>query len=198
MAYQSVEGWSSKGASASDGAKYSGYSGSGTYGTSHVKVGARDPTRNQEMVGAQVRAHSQEMVELLATWGVHRWWHLNVSDGSRRDKTILHMLYILNGLLYIVMEGLEVVDFLLDMFFFEKVKALGSFDIPWLALVPWLTLVGGDSEELDRMELELEDEIFENPSKVLESESGFDIVDDESNRNSSVEVTNDTDTFVEL
>ncbi|GJV22196.1 hypothetical protein Tco_1371216 [Tanacetum coccineum] len=32
MAYQSVEGWSSKGASASDGAKYSGYSGSGDGG----------------------------------------------------------------------------------------------------------------------------------------------------------------------
>ncbi|GJR72331.1 hypothetical protein Tco_0084696 [Tanacetum coccineum] len=149
MAYQSVEGWSSKGASASDGAKYSGYSGSGTYGTSHVKVGARDPTRNQEMVGAQVRAHSQEMVELLATWGVHRWRHLNVGDGSRRDETILHMLCILNGLLYIVMEGLEIVDFLLNTFSFEKVKALGAKGVvkgSKLGVV-WMMLCGGIKSE---------------------------------------------------
>nr|GEU84063.1 hypothetical protein [Tanacetum cinerariifolium] len=39
---------------------------------------------------------------------------------------------------------------------------------------------------------------FKNLSKVLESESGFDIVDDESNANSFVEVTNNTDAFVEL
>nr|GEW98864.1 hypothetical protein CTI12_AA149020 [Tanacetum cinerariifolium] len=92
--------------------------------------------------------------------------HLNVSDGSRRDETILHMLCILNGLLYILME--------------DKVKVLGarsvvkalSLGVVLMMLcgeikrarvvsrvvvmivllmlrVHWLTLVGGDSEELE-------------------------------------------------
>ncbi|GJV45368.1 hypothetical protein Tco_1429904 [Tanacetum coccineum] len=73
------------------------------------------------------------------------WRHLNVGDGSRRDETILHMLCILNGLLYIVMEGLEIVDFLLNTFSFEKVKALGAKGVvkgSKLGVV-WMMLCGG-------------------------------------------------------
>ncbi|GJY76071.1 hypothetical protein Tco_0481187 [Tanacetum coccineum] len=39
---------------------------------------------------------------------------------------------------------------------------------------------------------------FENLSKVFESESGFNIVDDESNGESSIEVLNEANTFVKL
>ncbi|GKC08049.1 hypothetical protein Tco_0999659 [Tanacetum coccineum] len=66
-------------------------------------------------------------------------------DGSMKDETILHMLCILNGLLYIVMEGLEIVDFLLNTFFFEKVKALGAKGVvkgSRLGVV-WMMLCGG-------------------------------------------------------
>ncbi|GJT26113.1 hypothetical protein Tco_0906388 [Tanacetum coccineum] len=142
MAYQSVEGWSSKGASASDGAKYSGYSGSGTYGTSHVKVGARDPTRNQEMVGAQVRAHSQEMVELLATWGVHRsngvlGWLEKAKALVARGVVKASSLGVVWMMLYGGIERARVVSRVVVMIVLLMLRAL----------VPWLTLVGGDSEE---------------------------------------------------
>ncbi|GJW10174.1 retrotransposon protein, putative, ty1-copia subclass [Tanacetum coccineum] len=112
-----------------------------------------------------------------------RWRHLNVGDGSRRDETILHMLCILNGLLYIVMEGLEIVDFLLNTFSFgewcslrvEKVKALGAKGVvkgSRLGVV-WMMLCGGiesarvvsrvlevTRKNRNQMELELEDEVF--------------------------------------
>ncbi|GJX18043.1 hypothetical protein Tco_0218875 [Tanacetum coccineum] len=39
---------------------------------------------------------------------------------------------------------------------------------------------------------------FENLSKVFESESSFDIIDDESNGESSIEVSNEANTFVKL
>ncbi|GJZ38052.1 hypothetical protein Tco_0584243 [Tanacetum coccineum] len=39
---------------------------------------------------------------------------------------------------------------------------------------------------------------FENLSKVFESENGFDIIDDESNGESSIEVSNEANTFVKL
>ncbi|GKE23924.1 hypothetical protein Tco_1435436, partial [Tanacetum coccineum] len=64
-------------------------------------------------------------------YGIKGWWHLNVSDGSRRDESILHMLCILNGLLYIVMG--------------EKVKALGARGVVNASSlgVVWTMLCGG-------------------------------------------------------
>nr|GEU79218.1 reverse transcriptase [Tanacetum cinerariifolium] len=80
-------------------------------------------------------AGTMQIINTALTSPGQRWWHLNVSDGSRRDETILHMLCILNGILYILMEGLKL----------EKVKVLGARGVmkdSRLGVV-WMMLCGG-------------------------------------------------------
>nr|GEW71224.1 hypothetical protein [Tanacetum cinerariifolium] len=48
--------------------------------------------------------------------GIDWRWHLYCDDGGGRNKTILHMLCILDGLLDIFGEGVKMVDFFLDLF----------------------------------------------------------------------------------
>ena len=45
-----------------------------------------------------------------------------MSYRGRRDEAILHVLCILNCLLHILIEGLEVIDFLLNPFSFRELS----------------------------------------------------------------------------
>ncbi|GJU53545.1 hypothetical protein Tco_1227259 [Tanacetum coccineum] len=91
-----------------------------------------------------------------------------MSDEGRRDEAILNVLYILNCLLHILIEGLEVIDFLLNPFLFrglsigssscveirrllrgvfvvEKIRALGANGIARGSTIEfvWIEVKGG-------------------------------------------------------
>ncbi|GJZ39776.1 hypothetical protein Tco_0586339 [Tanacetum coccineum] len=60
--------------------------------------------------------------------GIEWWWNFYGGDGGRRDKAILHMLCVLDGLLDVLVKGVKLVKFLLywSLVMVEKVKALGA------------------------------------------------------------------------
>nr|GEX77786.1 hypothetical protein [Tanacetum cinerariifolium] len=96
-------------------------------------------------------------------------------------------------------------------------QTFSLFELQGLSSFDWCKLIELEvtRKNWSRIELEFEDEVFypwplgsvythtfawnfKNLSKVLESESGFDIVNEEGNGNGFVEVTNDTNTSIEL